>query len=303
MTKQTYAEATDREERTAALLRQLEQGVQAIQTGADFRRYLAVAARFHAYSLNNVLLIQLQRPDATRVAGYKTWLSLGRQVQKGEQGIMIFAPRPYRVRDAAEHDGDEADHIRIAFRAVAVFDIAQTTGEPLPTFTIDRLTGECDGGLYAALLRFAEAEGLRVTNLDVHGHDDQHTSYNGYYSRTKRLIFVRPMSPLHMAKTLIHELAHHLDDVENETHAGERETVAEAVAFVVAAHFGLDTGSYSFPYVAWWAGKQDGTTPIKAVMGRVQTIAHRLIDAVKDDDRRPPLGAAATLLEGARLAA
>lgn len=100
--------------------------------------------------------------------------------------------------------------------------------------------------------------------------DDRRSTYNGDYSPSQCLIFVKRMSPLHMAKTLIHELAHHLDVTESETNAGERETVAEATAFVVAAHFGLNTGSYSFPYVAFWAGKHDGATAIKSVMTRVQ---------------------------------
>src|SRR5918997_331320 len=121
-----------REERTKALLQQLEAGVLAIQTGADFKRYLTTAAKFHNYSANNVLLVLAQHPSATRVAGYKTWQALGRQVRKGERAISIFAPRPYRVTTETEA-GEEETCERLTFRLVPVFDLAQTTGQPLAT--------------------------------------------------------------------------------------------------------------------------------------------------------------------------
>ena len=106
----------------STLMQQLEAGVQAIQTSEDFKRYLRTAARFHAYSPNNVLLILSQRPDATRVAGYKTWQALGRQVKKGERAIYIFAPRPYRVTTEDE-TGEEQTREGLTFRSVPVFDI------------------------------------------------------------------------------------------------------------------------------------------------------------------------------------
>src|SRR5919205_2785111 len=110
-----------RDERMSDLLRQLEAGVQAIQTSEDFKRYLRTAATFHQYSPNNVLLILGQRPDATRVAGYKTWQALGRQVKKGEKAISIFAPRPYRVTTEDE-TGEEQTREGLTFRSVPVFD-------------------------------------------------------------------------------------------------------------------------------------------------------------------------------------
>ena len=126
-------------------------------------------------------------------------------------------------------------------------------------------------------------------------------SYHGYYSPGRKLIFVKRAAPAQMLKTLIHELGHHLDPELELVPAGERETVAEATAFVVAAHEGIDTGSYSFPYIATWAGKHDGATLIKAVMVRVQAIAHQLIAGILEDDE--PLTEAAALGEGPRLAA
>src|SRR5215210_7254112 len=122
------------------LMRQLEAGVQAIQTSDAFKRYLKTAARFHQYSPNNVLLILAQKPEATRVAGYHAWQQLGRQVKQGEKAISIFAPRPYRVTTEDEA-GEEQTRKGLTFRAVPVWDISQTDGDPIPTMEAPTLTG------------------------------------------------------------------------------------------------------------------------------------------------------------------
>src|ERR671932_801744 len=179
------------EERTAALLEQLEAGVQAIQTSDDFKSYLRTAATFHAYSPNNVLLILAQKPEATCVAGYKTWQSLGRQVKKGEKAIYIFAPRPYRVTTENE-TGEEQTHEGLTFRSVPVFDFSQTEGDPIPTMEAPTLTGDTGQETYAALVAFAAREGLTVTNHDPNTDgDDTQSTYNGYYSPSRQLIFVK----------------------------------------------------------------------------------------------------------------
>jgi antirestriction protein ArdC len=289
-----------REERTAELMQQLDAGVQAIQTGDDFKRYLHTAARFHKYSLNNVLLIRAQRPDATRVAGYKTWQALGRQVKKGEQAIYILAPRPYAVKTQDAAGQEQIEREGIAFKPAAVFDIAQTGGEPLPTVEAPTLTGAADQATYAALVAFATSQGLTVTHHDPKtAGDDTHSTYMGYYNPLRNLIFVRQGAPAQMLKTLIHELAHHLDPELRQASRAECETVAEATAFVVAAHQGIDTGSYSFPYVAVWASRQDQPAMLKQVMGRVQGIAHQILDhleglagdSTEGGDEPPPASA------------
>src|SRR5918998_922153 len=247
------ARQAEREERTKALLQQLEAGVQAIQTGDDFKRYLQTAAKFHNYSANNVLLVLAQRPDATRVAGYKTWQALGRQVRKGERAIYIFAPRPYRVTTETEA-GKEETREGLTFRLVPVWDQAQTDGDPLPTMDAPVLTGDADTATYDALVLFAAREGLTVTNDDPNTDgDDTRSRYHGYYSPGRKLIFVKRAAPAQMLKTLVHELAHHLDPELRTAPQAERETVAEATAFVVAAHQGIDTAPYTFPYIATWA--------------------------------------------------
>src|ERR671933_637216 len=241
------------DERMSTLMQQLEAGVQAIHTSEDFQRYLRTAATFHQYSPNNVLLILSQRPDATRVAGYKTWQSLGRQVKKGEKAIYIFAPRPYRVTTEDE-TGEEQTREGLTFRSVAVFDISQTEGDPIPTMEAPTLTGDAGQETYDALVAFAVREGLTVTNHDPKTKgDDTQSTYNGYYSPSRNLIFVKQAAPAQMVKTLSHELAHHLDPELQAVSRAACETVAEATAFVVAAHHNIDTGSYSFPYIATWA--------------------------------------------------
>ncbi len=298
MARTNETNQAEREQRTTELMAQLEAGVTAIQTGDDFKRYLSVAAKFHAYSSNNVLLVIAQRPEATRVAGYRTWQSLGRQVNKGERAIYIFAPRPYRVKSDTAPAEDVRE--RLTFRLVPVFDLEQTTGDPLPTMEAPTLTGDADADAYHALVRFAASDGLTVTSHDPNTDgDDTRSSYHGYYSPGRKLIFVKRAAPAQMLKTLIHELGHHLDPELELAPVGKRETVAEATAFIVAAHQGIDTGSYSFPYIATWAGQQDGPTLIKQVLGRVQPIAHRLIASILDEQ----LTETAALQESPRLAA
>lgn len=271
--------------RTTALMEQLEAGIQALQTSADFKRYLAAAARFHSYSYANVLLVLAQKPSAIRVAGYRTWQRLGRQVRKGERAIYIFAPRPYRVTTATAA-GEEETREGLTFRLVPVWDQAQTDGDPLPAMDAPALTGDADTATYDALVRFATHEDLTITNDDPNTDgDDSCSRYHGYYSPGRKLIFVKRAAPAQMLKTLIHELAHHLDSELRSAPQPERETVAEATAFVVAAHRDIDTGSYSFPYVAAWAGQDDGVTLLKAVMARVQHIAHQMIDALDGGSR------------------
>ncbi len=201
-------------------------------------------------------------------------------MNKGERPIYIFAPRPYRMTTETEA-GEEETRERLTFRLVPVFDLAQTSGEPLPTMDAPVLTADADADTYNALVLFAAREGLTVTNDDPNTDgDDTRSRYHGYYSPGRQLIFVKRAAPAQMLKTLIHELGHHLDPDLRSAPQPERETVAEATAFVVAASQGIETGSYSFPYIATWAGQDDGATLLKAVMARVQHIAHQLIDAL-----------------------
>ena len=294
---QSVDRASTRQERINDLVKGLEVGVAAIQSTEEFKQWLMVASRFHNYSFTNQLLIAMQRPNATRVAGYKTWQSLGRQVKRGEKAISILAPRPY-TRENKDGDGEEIIS-GLSFVTVSVFDLSQTEGDPLPEVGVALVTGDEGDELYDALLKVAAVENLEVTNFDNLTEGEDHKStYNGYYNQTARRIFVKSssssLSPSHMAKTLAHELGHHFDlmltdqtAITTTTSKEEKETVAEAVAYCVAMSAGLDTTGYSFPYIAIWAGRQDGPTVIRRVMERIQSAAERILSQLDSQEQTP----------------
>ena len=189
---------------TTSLL-QLERSVAAIQDSDTFRAYLDAQARFHTYSFGNVLLILAQKPDASRVAGYRTWQSLGRQVKKGEKAIRIIAPAYYKKKEREEQSGEDRERQVTFFRGASVFDLSQTEGEPLPEIAVPILDGEAGAELYARLESVALTEGLRVTI----GHESfmQRPQMMGFYEPDTRAIYLREAAQLQKTKTLAHELA------------------------------------------------------------------------------------------------
>ena len=271
-TKATPQEAQERaREKVREALALLEDGIATILDGEGFASYLRCLSRFHRYSVSNVALILMQRPDATRVAGYKAWQALGRQVRKGEKGIAILVPYVNQVREAeggepahnahnaqnspeAAPGGREAtDTARVVsrFGVGHVFDLAQTDGEPLPEPPSARaITGATDKGaaLWDALTTWLREEGVAVEVADCGGP-------NGYYSPAQGKIVVhsRLVGTDGATKTLAHEAAHHVTEHDGNLDRRDAETIAESVAFVVLHHFGLDTSDYTFPYVAGWA--------------------------------------------------
>lgn len=267
--------AAQREQTMQNLTERLAAAVAAIQDSEAFKAYLRTQAQFHRYSFRNTLLILSQCPYATRVAGYETWRTLGRQVRKGETGIRIYAPVQYKVRNGDSGEGSEGDEqTRTGFRAVAVFDVSQTDGDELPDFTVNNLVGEDGAELYDALTRIAEAHSLAIT----HTPPKKGSTANGTYMPSKQAIYIKEQARLQMTKTLAHELAHHLDPQLAEATAAEQETVAEGVAYLVLAHFGLDSGDYTFRYIAGWNGNEDGRETLTRCMDRIQKITRSLID-------------------------
>lgn len=272
-----------KEKRDAAMAR-LTAGVEAIQTSDGFREYLAVAAKFHQYSFHNQIMIWSQAPESTRVAGFNAWKELGRTVRKGEKGIAIFAPMMFKARetDDVAEDGETStrDGTRIGFRLVYVFDISQTDGDDLPSINYQHTQGETAGALWTQIEQVAAALNVTIGADTEHAH----ASANGYYVPRERRIWVDPALTLDgKVSTVLHELAHALDyDAHAEqartfdyaTHRGERETVAEAVAYVAAEHFGLDTSEESFTYVAHWSKEPK---VLKARMSEIQKLADALI--------------------------
>lgn len=280
-------------------LARLERAVTRIQDSDAFRAYLDVQARFHRYSFSNALLILSQQPEATQVAGFHAWKQLGRPVRKGEHGIKIIVPyRATRAQtnqlepaDARSDDagdtmgvsaaqvdtaGDAAGHRRLTntrrFGVGAVFDISQTDGPPLPAIDVPVLAGNEGQTLYDQLAGVAADDGLTLERQS----DRLGPATMGFYSPSERLIVVREASTRQMTKTLAHELAHHLGGAT--APSPEEETVAESVAYIACARFGLDTGERSFPYVAVWSQDQ---RVFRAALGRIQQVSHRLIERVE----------------------
>jgi hypothetical protein len=241
------------EEAKEIIERQLESLGQALDSGhsEQLQDFLGVMARFHRYSLGNVLLIMAQKPDSTHVAGFHTWKSMGRFVKSGEKGIAILAPMVFKgdKHDASDssppEDPDDDRHIR--FRVVYVFDVSQTDGEPLPEFA--KVNGE--PGEYSERLK-----GL-VRQLDI---ELQYSNQLGGalgVSKGGTIVLQEGLDPAQEFTTLVHELAHeilHHGDNREGTTKQSRELQAEAVAFVVAESVGLSTGSASSDYIQLYRG-------------------------------------------------
>lgn len=258
--------ASARTERLEQLHARLTAAVADLANSDAWRRMLEVAARLPSYSPSNVLLIAAQRPDATRVAGYGTWRSLGRQVRKGEKGIAILAPclsRTHEERDAsleASATPDEAvantRELR-GFRVVHVFDVTQTEGDPLPDVEPELLTGAAPDQLWDDLVRMVETDAFAVERGDCGG-------ANGVTRFDSRTVRVRDdVEPAQAVKTLAHELGHIRAGHEERflgTYGrsvachGIAEVEAESIAYLVTTAAGLDCGAYSVPYVASWSG-------------------------------------------------
>ena len=248
----------------------LQSAVTEIVSGDDWKRMLKVASNFHRYSFNNHLMIFLQRPDATLVAGFHKWKSMGRFVKKGEKGIAIFAPCKYRTKIETD-DGEEKTLQQIrGFRVVYVFDVSQTEGDEIPDLDAIRpklLDGDAPEGIWDVLVSQASAAGFHVVR-------DQKRSENGYCDFLSKEIAVRPdVTPAQALKTLVHELAHallHGDEVLRPRDIQEVEV--ESVAYIVCDAIGLDTSDYSFAYVARWS---EGLSEL------VKDTAERVIECAK----------------------
>jgi hypothetical protein len=264
----------------------LDAGVEGVLDGEAFKRYLAFAARFHRYSANNALLIGAQRPDATRVAGYRTWRDLGRQVRRGEEGLKILAPVFRNVED--DETGERA-RVLSSFRVVKVFDVSQTDpvpgAEPLPERPRPRpLRGDSEAArtLGRSLLALCESEGVTVSENDGELEERAPGANGVYLLRERRIILKRTLSADARTKTLAHELAHHLLHRDADATEADRPTLeaeAEGAAYAVLSYFGVDASEYSFAYVARWAESKEVA---KAALSNVQRAVRRIIEAVED---------------------
>ena len=289
-------------EKVKAITDQLEAGIQALFESEKFQQYLKTLSKFHDYSLNNTLLIAMQKPDATLVAGYTAWKKqFGRQVQKGESGIRILAPTPYKKKMEVDKtdpitgeiiknpDGTSAKEskevLMPAFKVVNVFDVSQTDGKPLPTIGVNELTGDV-----AQYEMFFEA--LKKACPVPIGFEQIDGGAKGYFHTVENRIAIQEgMSQVQTIKTAIHEMAHQKlhsidptaksDPSEPKFTRNHKEVEAESVAFTVCQHYGIDTGDYSFAYVAGWShGKE--TPELKASLDKIRKTASEMITEINE---------------------
>ncbi len=256
---------TEQTEPQPTALERLEAGVSALLSSGQWKAALEAQRRFHHYSFRNVLLIHAQCPEATRVAGYQVWKSLGRQVKKGEKGLCILAPMV--GKDA---EGEKA--LR-GFRNAFAFDVAQTEGDDLPeTPPLVQLEGEMT---YLSTLLCRLETWLENQNITLEYRVLPQGAQGVYESRAHRITVSSTLSPNASFKTLIHETAHALLH-RDATERVQAELEAESCAYLVCAELGLDTGSYSFAYLADW------TPSVQAVLeaGQKAAVAAKQILAV-----------------------
>ena len=277
----------------------LEQGIAELFDSERYREYLKVMSKFHNYSFNNTLLIAMQKPDASLVAGFSAWKNnFGRNVMKGQKGIKIIAPSPFKIRQEVEKidphtqkpiigkDGKpvtEEKEVKIpAYKVVSVFDVSQTEGKELPDIAVDELTGDVDRykDFFAALEKTSPVP-IAFENIGGGSH--------GYYHlEDKRIAINEGMSELQTLKTAIHEIAHaKLHDIDLNAPKDEqprvdrrtREVEAESVAYTVCQHYGLDTSDYSFGYVAGWSSGRE-LSELKSSLETIRSAAAEIINSI-----------------------
>ena len=281
-----------------SIMQSLESGVEELFTSNRYQEYLKTMAKFHNYSFNNTMLIAMQRPDATLVTSYKNWQSMGRQVMKGEKGITIIAPAPYKKMKEKEvldenqrpimgTDGKpKTEKVEVTvphFKAVTVFDIAQTSGEPIQTLAPELLTAAVqDFDSFMQAIQKISPVPIRFDEIDGNA--------NGYYHNAdKEIVIKKGLSESQTLKTAIHETAHaKLHDREIMESLGvekdrlTKEVEAESVAYCVCSSFGLDTSDYSFPYIAGWSSSRK-MKEMKASMDVIRKTAGEMIDQLTEE--------------------
>ena len=278
----------------------LEQGIAELFDSERYREYLKVMSKFHNYSFHNTLLIAMQKPDASLVAGFSAWKNnFERNVMKGQKGIKIIAPSPYKIKQEMQKidphtqkpiigkDGKpvtEEKEITIpAYKVVSVFDVSQTEGKELPDIAVDELTGDVDRykDFFAALEKTSP---VPIAFEEIVG-----GSHGYYHLEDKRIAINEGMSELQTLKTAIHEIAHaKLHDIDLNAPKDEqqprvdrrtREVEAESVAYTVCQHYGLDTSDYSFGYVAGWSSGRE-LSELKSSLETIRSAAAEIINSI-----------------------
>ena len=287
--KQKVKEITDK----------LEAGLKEIFESEKYKSYLSTMSKFHNYSFNNTLLIAMQKPEATLVAGYQAWQkNFERHVNKGEKAIRILAPAPYKIKEERDKldpvtgemmfdengmpQKEETEVTIPAFRAVSVFDVSQTDGKPIPELEVNELLSTVEGyeDFVQALMNISP---VPIAFEDIPGDS------KGYFSTAEKRIAVQEnMSESQTLKTMVHEVAHSMlhDKEVNQSmdipvkDRNTKEVEAESVAFTVCQHFGIDTSDYSFGYIAGWSSGRN-MKELKSSLDTIRKTASELITGIE----------------------
>ena len=298
------ADAKTEKQKVKEITDKLEEGLKELFESEKYKSYLTTMSKFHNYSFNNTLLIAMQKPEATLVAGYQAWQkNFNRHVNKGERGIRILAPAPYKIKEERDKldpvtgevmldkDGTpqtEEVEIKIpAFRAVSVFDVSQTDGEPLPELEAKELLSTVEG--YEDFINAI----TYVAHAPI-GFEDIPGASKGYFNIEKNRIAVQEgMSESQTLKTMVHETAHsmlHNKEVNKEDilapakDRNTKEVEAESIAFTVYNHFSIDTSDYSVGYIAGWSNGKD-MKELKSSLDTIRRTASELITGIEEQLR------------------
>ena len=297
------ADAKTEKQKVKEITDKLEEGLKELFESEKYKSYLSTMSKFHNYSFNNTLLIAMQKPEATLVAGYQAWQkNFNRHVNKGEKGIRILAPAPYKIKEERDKldpvtgevmldkDGmpqTEEVEIKIpAFRAVSVFDVSQTDGEPIPELEAKELLSTVEG--YEDFIKAVTfVAPVPISFEDIPGDS------KGFFSPTEKRIAVQEgMSESQTLKTMVHEIAHsmlHDKEVNKDILApakdrNTKEVEAESIAYTVCQHFGIDTSEYSFGYIAGWSTGRD-MKELKSSLDTIRRTASELITGIEEQLR------------------
>lgn len=294
--------AVNRDERMKEITDRLQAGLEELFQSEKYAEYLRVMSQFHHYSFNNTLLIAMQKPDATLVAGYHAWdKKFNRHVMKGEKGIQIIAPAPIREKQEqekvdpntgeavlGENGQPETEEVTVTiprFKVSTVFDLSQTDGDPLPELGVEELTASVENyDIFMEAIRSVSPVPIRF--------DEIASGAKGYYSSTEKEIVIQSgMGEMQTMKTAVHETAHailHDKDIMQEMGIQKdqqtKEVEAESVAFATLAHFEMDTSEYSFPYIAGWSSGRD-TKELKSSLDTIRRTASEIIDGIENSMR------------------
>ena len=298
------ADAKTEKQKVKEITDKLEEGLKELFESEKYKSYLSTMSKFHNYSFNNTLLIAMQKPEATLVAGYQAWQkNFNRHVNKGERGIRILAPAPYKIKEERDKldpvtgevmldkDGmpqTEEVEVKIpAFRAVSVFDVSQTDGEPLPELEAKELLSTVEG--YEDFIKAI----TYVAPAPI-GFEDIPGDSKGYFNIEENRIAVQEgMSESQTLKTMVHETAHsmlHNKEINKEDilapakDRNTKEVEAEGVAFTVCSHFGIDTSEYTFGYIAGWSSGRD-MKELKSSLDTIRRTASELITGIEEQLR------------------